>query len=185
MEVFLLPALSSIVTGMWFVIWLSSAIFIFSVGTPTSRENYPYITEIKWSQETRGVFAWHVFSLLWINSFIIGSVQFIIGASTCIWYFTVKTDTKGRGTLRKATYWLFRYHWASIAFGSLIIAICQFIRLVFEYYRKKMGTLEKTIPWVKVVTCLTGYCLWCLEKCVKYISKNAYIQIALTNESFF
>lgn len=47
-----------------------------------------------------------------------------------------------------------------------------------------MGSLEKTIPWVKAVLCMTGYCLWCLENCVKYMSKNAYIQIALTNKSF-
>ena len=67
---------------------------------------------------------YHVFALLWINAFIIGCVKFIIGASTCLWYFTCKTDTEGRGTIGTATKWLFRYHWASIALGSLIIAIC-------------------------------------------------------------
>ena len=30
-----------------------------------------------------------------------------------------------------------------------------------------------------------GWMLWLLENCIKYISKNAYIQIALTNNSFF
>jgi hypothetical protein len=47
-----------------------------------------------------------------------------------------------------------------------------------------MATLEKTVVWVKVILCLTGYLLWCLEKCIKYVSKNAYIQVALTNDSF-
>jgi hypothetical protein len=56
-----------------------------------------------------------------------------------------------------------------------VIAISQAIRFVFEYYRKKMSVLEKTVPWVKALLCLTGYCLWCLENCVKYMSKNAYI----------
>lgn len=37
---------------------------------------------------------------------------------------------------------------------------------------------------VKALLCLTGYCLYLLEKCVKYISKNAYIQVALTNDHF-
>ena len=32
--------------------------------------------------------------------------------------------------------------------------------------------------------CLTSYCLYLLEKCVKFISKNAYIQVALTNDHF-
>lgn len=38
-----------------------------------------------------------------------------------------------------------------------------------------MSTLDAAIPWVKVLLCLTGYCLWCLEKCVKFMTKNAYI----------
>jgi len=32
--------------------------------------------------------------------------------------------------------------------------------------------------------CITGYCLWILEKCIKFITKNAYIQVALTNTFF-
>lgn len=47
-----------------------------------------------------------------------------------------------------------------------------------------MAVADKTIPWVRAVLCLTGYCLFCLEKCVKMITKNAYIQIALTNNNF-
>jgi hypothetical protein len=38
---------------------------------------------------------------------------------------------------------------------------------------------------VKALLCLTGYLLWMMDKCVKYISKNAYIQVALTNNHFF
>jgi len=56
--------------------------------------------------------------------------------------------------------------------------------VIFEYYRRKMGTLEKNSKLFKVLMVATGYCLWCLENCVKYISKNAYIQVALTNNHF-
>lgn len=108
-----------------------------------------------------------------------------MGASACIWYFEVNTDSKGRNTLGKASKWLFRYHLGSIAFGSFVIAVCQMIRLIFEYYRRKMGSLSKEIKWVKVLLCMTGWILWLLEHCVKYMTKNAYIQIALTNNSFF
>ena len=47
-----------------------------------------------------------------------------------------------------------------------------------------MGTMEKTIPWVKVMLILTGWLLWLMEHCVKFISKSAYIQVALTSENF-
>ena len=58
------------------------------------------------------------------------------------------------------------------------------LRFLFEYYRKKIGVAEKT-KLVKALICLTGYLLYLMDRCVKYISKNAYIQVALTNNSFF
>jgi len=184
MEVFILPAVSTLISLIWYVVWISAAIFIFSVGTPTAREGAPYITEIMWDDNTRYILLYFCFCLLWVNAFIVGCVQFIIGASTCLWYFTVKTDTGGKGTIRIATWWLFRYHWASVGLGSLIIAICQMIRIIFEYYRKKAGAAAAVNPVLKFTLWATSYCLLCLEKCIKYISKNAYIQIALTNDSF-
>jgi len=185
MIVFALPAVSTVLAALWFIFWLASAIFIFSVGTPAPREGYEFITEVKWDVNTRCIFIYHMFALFWINSWIIGCVQFIIGASACIWYFEVNTDSKGSGTLGRAINWCFKYHLGSIAFGSFIIAVCQMLRLLFEYYRQKMGVLSQEIKIVKILTVLTGYLLWLMENCVKYISKNAYIQIALTNESFF
>lgn len=170
---------------IWFLIWLLAAIWIFSIGKPEPREKYPFVTEVKWEDSTRYMFVYHVFGLLWVNAFTIGCCQFIIGCSACIWYFEVSGPSQGKGTLRRATHWLFRYHLGSIAFGSCLIAICQMIRLIFEYYRRKMGALDKAIPWVKVLMYLTGYLLWLLEKFVKYMTKNAYIQVALQNNNFF
>lgn len=66
----------------------------------------------------------------------------------------------------------------------MVIAICEGIRWFFESYRKKMGMVDKVVPCISILLCLTGYCLYVLENCIKYISKNAYIQIALANTSF-
>ena len=35
-------------------------------------------------------------------------------------------------------WWAFRYHLGSVAFGAALIAICQMIRAIFEYYAKKI-----------------------------------------------
>lgn len=139
---------------------------------------------MKWDASTRYVFLYHLFGLFWCNAFIVGCTQFIIGASACIWYFNCNSDAKGKGTVSTAFKWCFRYHMGTIAFGSFIIAVCQMIRFLFEYYRRKIGAAAKTPP-VKVMLCLTGYLLWLMEHCVKYITKNAYIQCALQNTHFF
>lgn len=80
--------------------------------------------------------------------------------------------------------WILRYHFGSIAFGSFIIAVVQFIRILFEYYRKKIQAASKDNPVVKCLLCYTSYCLACLERCIKFITKNAYIQVALTSKNF-
>ena len=71
----------------------------------------------------------------------------------------------------------------SVAFGSFIIAVCQMIRFLFEYYRRKIQTLPKN-PVVTCLLCYTSYLLAVMEKCVKFITKNAYIQVALSNTFF-
>jgi len=109
---------------MYLAVWLVGAMFIFSVGTPEPREDYPFITEVKWDKNTRYVLIFYVFGLLWINAFLIGCSQFIIGASTCIWYFEVNTDSRGKGSVGRAFWWCIRYNMASVAFGSCIIATC-------------------------------------------------------------
>lgn len=124
MEIFIMPAIVSVLTMVWFLVWLLAAIYIFSVGTPEPREGYEFVTEVKWDDKTRWIFVYHIFGLLWINSFIVGCAQFIVGCSACIWYFEVSTDSKGRGCLRKATKWLFVFHLGSVAFGSFVIAVC-------------------------------------------------------------
>jgi len=71
-------------------------------------------------------------------------------------------------------WWAFRYHMGSIAFGAFLIAVCQMLRFLFEYYRRKLGVAKKN-PVVKCLLCYTAYLLWLMEKCVKFITKNAYI----------
>ena len=79
-----------------------------------------------------------LFALLWINAFLIGCAQFIIAASAATWYFSHSSETQGKGSTTIGIRWILRYHLGSIAFGSCIIAIVQMIRIMFEYYRKKI-----------------------------------------------
>jgi hypothetical protein len=62
--------------------------------------------------------------------------QFIISAACVLWYFSSSSDSNGRGSLLTGLYWVFKYHLGSIAFGSFLIAVVQFIRVIFEYYKK-------------------------------------------------
>ena len=155
------------------------------MGDPVKRDGLP-LADIEWDDTTRYVWIYHLFGLFWVSSFIIGCAQFIIAATTCVWYFSQggSSDDKAKASLSTGFKWIFRYHMGSIAFGALIIAIMQMIKLAFEYFRKKYEKMMPNNPCTKCLICCCRCFIWCLDCCVKFITKNAYIQIALTNRNF-
>ena len=161
-RIYLLPLVSYLIIGIWMTLWLVSLIYVWSVGTPEPREDYPFITNIKWEDKTRYTVLYQVFMLFWMNAFIMGGCQFIIAASACIWYFEVESDTQGKNCVGRAIKWFFRYHLGSVAFGSFIIALCQMLRFMFEYYRKKIESMTKN-SCVRCLMCYTRYLLYLLE----------------------
>jgi choline transporter-like protein 2/4/5 len=132
------------------------------------------------------LWAVHIFMGLWMNAFIQGVAMLTIAGAVSKWYFTPRKslDTfQGRCPVCRSYRVTCRFHLGTVAFGALIIAIVQFIRLVVGYIQKKLNQAGESRA-KKIIMCLVQCCLWCLEKCVKFISKNAYIYTALKGTSF-
>lgn len=70
------------------------------------------------------------------------------------------------------------FHLGSIALGSFIIAVIQFIRLLLEYVDKKTRQLQQQNKIAQALMWLVRCLLWCLEKIVAFINRNAYILVA-------
>jgi len=127
-------------------------------------------------------FAVSFFSFLWNNAFLVALGQLIIAGAVSMWFFTPR-EQKGKNYAVKFGLWIsFRYHLGSLAFGSLIIAIVQFVRYTLMYFERQAAAAKNRIVVIvlKAVQC----CLWCFEKCLKFLNKNAYIQIALMGKPF-
>lgn len=123
-----------------------------------------------------------VFGLFWVIQFFIASMEFCIASSVVIWYLS-QTDPRGI-PLKTSLFRLFRYHFGSIAFGALIVALVQLARAVFEYLDHKMKhEMERSCLVRFAVNCLRC-CLKCLERCIRFINKNAYIEIAIWGDGF-
>ena len=126
-----------------------------------------------------------VFGLFWIAEFLSAYFLYSIIVGVCSWYFTSTHDTRGNFSLLKGFWWGARYNFGSLAFGSLLLAIIWMIRVLFEYFEKKLKSLmggDNRAARV-VVNCIRC-CLDCCHRFVKFLNKNAYIQVALTGESF-
>ncbi|CAE7308289.1 slc44a5 [Symbiodinium natans] len=127
-------------------------------------------------------FAVSFFVYLWNNALNIALGQIIIAGAVVVWFFTKNTNKGNKNAIRRSLHTVFRYHLGSVAFGAFIIAVIQFIRYMLKYYEQQAKAQKNRVLVLilKVLQCL----IWCFEKCVKFLNKNAYIQIALMGTNF-
>lgn len=127
---------------------------------------------------------YNVFMFFWLFNFVIGWCQMTLAGAFAEYYWTL--DKSSFLCCACRLFWsawrTFRYHMGSVAFGSLLIATCQTIRTVIEYVQSKVKGQETQCAKFCLKCC--ACCFWCLEKCLKYISRNAYILIALRGRNF-
>jgi hypothetical protein len=102
--------------------------------------------------------------------------------SVAKWYFTKDKITIGSWTVLGSIIDTTWYHTGTAAFGSLLIAIVQLIRAIIAKLQREAKKVDSKIA--QCLLCCCQCCFWCLEKLLKFISKNAYIQTAIFSTSF-
>jgi len=171
----LVPPMLLLVLIAFYAYWGITAVYLFSSGETSQLKGTAFGT-FTYDETQKYLIIYTIFGVLWGNAFIIASAQFIIASSAAIWYF--KQPENPSGTVSKAFKRLIRYHIGSIAFGSLILAIVQFIRLVLAYIEqqmKKQGAEQSKVAkfFLKCCQCYMS----CFERFIKFLNKNAYIQV--------
>jgi len=130
---------------------------------------------------------YHFFGLLWINQ-LIQAISMCTVAGVVNKYYWVRDRTVkhpyGPRPIISSLWIALRYHFGSLCFGSLIIAIVQFIRACLAYLDNKTKNLQQSNILIKIFMKAVQCCMCLLEKCLKYIAKSAYIMIAMKGHSF-
>lgn len=176
--------------------WLVAAAFIatssqivpnnapFINGTDGARFDGAVAVKIKESDTMHYLMIYHLFGLIWTSQFIQAAAYTTIAGAICEYYWTLdKRQIRARPVLR-SMWRTVRYHFGSIAFGSLLIAFVQLFRLVLEYLNQKLRQVKQTNKVVKVVLMCLQTLFWCFEKWLQFLNKNAFIVIAMTGQSF-
>uniref|UniRef100_H3BZU4 Choline transporter-like protein n=1 Tax=Tetraodon nigroviridis TaxID=99883 RepID=H3BZU4_TETNG len=126
---------------------------------------------------------YNVFLFFWCANFVtaLGQVTLAGAFASYYWAFKKPEDIPSSpifASLGRAL----RYHTGSLAFGSLILSLVQVIRVLLEYLDHKLkGAQNRCAKFL--LSCLKC-CFWCLEKCIKFLNRNAYIMIAIYGKSF-
>ncbi|XP_052789549.1 choline transporter-like protein 2 [Mya arenaria] len=124
-----------------------------------------------------------LFMFFWCMNFIVALGQMTLAGSIASYYFAYeKPKDIPAFPILGAFYRSIRYHLGSLAFGSLLIAIVQMIRVGLEYIDHKMKGSENCLAKF-ILKCLKC-CMWCLEKFLRFLNKNAYILIAIHGKNF-
>jgi len=178
------PFIFFILLVAWIAYWIVMCVFLYSSGE-FDKEGSKVIASFKMDSKLQYCFWFHIFALLYMTAVINAYSQFVYASSACIWYFTSEKGTESH-PIAKSFKRGIRYHFGSLAFGALIVAIIQFIMVIFEYLKKKVEAItgKKAGKCVKCLISCVQCCLACVAKVMEFINKHAYIQIALKGDSF-
>ncbi|CAC5373360.1 SLC44A2_4_5 [Mytilus coruscus] len=153
---------------------------------PSVNETRSDVCQFLKNQEENFVFysqIYNLFMLFWLVNFCIALGQMSLAGAFASYYWAFnKPKDVPTFPLLGSVWRSFRYHLGSLAFGSLIIAIVQIIRVLLEYVDGKLKGSENPVAkfFVKCLKC----CFWCLEKFLRFLNKNAYIMIAAHGKNF-
>eukprot|EP00124_Ichthyophonus_hoferi_P000579 Ihof_evm13s22 gene=Ihof_evmTU13s22 len=139
----------------------------------------------------RGMIVYHILGLLWTVQLLIGLGQYLVAYAIVAWYFSNDRETPAWASRRKvvmktAPYTLFRYHLGSVAIGSLLLALFQWIHWLFQLVRRQTSLQDHKVLIVGhwLAKCFGGV-LSLLECVIRLINQNAYIEMALYGHGFF
>jgi hypothetical protein len=178
----LLAGLAILAAYAVFVVWwVASMIYIYSIPServPLNVGTGSTVFTLYETSVTNCVYLM-VFGFFWVSALASAIFQMTVAGSIAHWYFSHRNQSAGSGTfitlLRALTLSL-----GSLALGSLIIAILDFLNYILEQVKQLNSKNKVVVCVVWAVQC----CLGCLRGVVKFVNRFAYIYIAIHGHSF-
>ena len=130
--------------------------------------------ELIYNSNTKYAALYVIFSpWFWTSQFIVAVGQLVVALSISLWYFNRSRNLVKNSTFFRALWLVSFRHLGTAAFGSLIIAIVKTVRAISTYIQKRCtkSKLRIAVVILSVLKCL----LFCVEKCLKFINKQAYM----------
>ncbi|CAH8443470.1 unnamed protein product [Heterobilharzia americana] len=125
----------------------------------------------------------NLFMFFWLVNFVRSLTQMTLAGTFAEYYFS-RADQKSMSKcpLLRSFFRSAFYHIGSLAFGSFLIALLQWLRAILEYISTKLKKSDNPVAkfFLKCLCC----CFWLLETFLKFLNRNAFIMIAIYGQSF-
>ena len=125
-----------------------------------------------------------LFGVLWLAQTVHAIGYAAMSGAVSHWFFFRHTSEREAFPLLGALYRAVRFHLGSLAFGALLVALVQTARVVLEFVDQQSKKLQQGSQMAELAIKCTKCCLWCLEKCLRFITGYAYIYVALNGDAF-
>jgi len=187
--ILLIPVLQAVALLIFLVCFVYYSVNLASLGEITTRE-IPVDeggTQISARQYEFDEFVercgwYYLFCFFWTANFIVSAGDMMIAVAVAHYYFARNKATIGSWTVLQAIFQVCFYHLGTCAYGSLIIAIIQVIRAIIARAQREARKANSKIA--QAILCCCQCCFCCLERCMKFLNKNAYIQTAIFSTPF-
>ncbi|KAJ8501396.1 hypothetical protein OPV22_011948 [Ensete ventricosum] len=166
------PILPYVILAIFYMFWFSAALHLFSSGQILKNDCNVNCCSFD----------------LKSNKFIIACSSTVIAGSVASYYWA-------RGEISQeipflpvfsSTKRLLRYNLGSVALGSLIVSIVEWVRFILEALRRRIrhGDPAPVTCIGKLMSTSSQCCLGCIDWTIKSVNRNAYIMIAITGKGF-
>lgn len=122
---------------------------------------------------------------IWIFCLLNALSQFVIAYAVQLWYFTPYLHEHKDApycSLFRGYYIGAGYHIGSIAFGSLVVTALEVPRIMLGALAQA-SELERNTAIGIIAKCFFC-CITCYERCIEFLNKSAYMDIAINSTTF-
>jgi len=159
--------------------WVSAFIYLWSIpdeSLPVGPNGGPQFNE-----KVRNLLLYQVFAFFWIAAFLSAVYQHVVAGSVSGWYFSRDVMSKRpRETAVTSLFHAVTTSFGSLAFGSLVLAVVQFLNFLLELTKRSNTKNRFLVIVINAIQCILG----CIQGIVQYINKFAYIHVAMHGHSF-
>eukprot|EP00928_Gymnodinium_smaydae_P019166 TRINITY_DN17328_c0_g1_i1.p1 TRINITY_DN17328_c0_g1~~TRINITY_DN17328_c0_g1_i1.p1 ORF type:complete len:916 (+),score=168.30 TRINITY_DN17328_c0_g1_i1:48-2750(+) len=147
------------------------------------------VRRFSYTMDQRSNIAWYIVGFWWGLETITVTFQFIVAYAVATWYFTpcapsnpnLKPVLPAR-VWRSGLWCAARYHIGSIALGAAVLGVFRLPHLVLQYVASQAKG-ENAVARTVAQSCVCA--VWCFEEIVRYVDKNAIIEMILRSRDFF
>ncbi|KAJ8605234.1 hypothetical protein CTAYLR_000495 [Chrysophaeum taylorii] len=186
----LVPVFQCVGNLCFFAVWIVYATYLASsarvetVETQYGGDVSVTYKELAYSREQQYAALYLVFAWFWTTEFVEAIGDLVVACAVVRWYFDrAKPRLASPVTLGALALRVCKRHAGTAAFGGLVLALAKTVRVLVAALKRRAAPSERSRIARLAISCV-DCCLGCVERCVRFVNKHAYVETAIRGVGF-